>query len=235
MDCSNNVTITAKIKIGGVWLTGFGPWANVPPGTYEVEYNAMDNCNNQTVCHTTVKIKDCKKPTPYCKNGIIVTLMNVVPPMIQVWASDLDDNSFDNCTSALIFSFSSDTTNTSITFFCNTQNTTKFVDVWVTDECGNQSYCTTQITIQDNADVCGDPLINLGGLVTNEENESIEDVEIHLGGSLAGMAMTNDDGMYNFDIAAPGGDYTVVPQKDNNPLNGVTTFDLVLESAAMIL
>ncbi|MCF8244493.1 MAG: HYR domain-containing protein [Saprospiraceae bacterium] len=232
MDCSSNLTITTKIKIGGVWFSGLAPLtlADVPPGTYEVSYNAMDNCNNQSVCSTTVKVKDCKKPTPYCKNGIIVALMNSIPPMIEVWASDLDDNSFDNCSTDLNFSFSPDTTDTSIIFFCNNQNTTTFVDVWVTDECGNQDFCSTFITVQDNADVCGDPLINLGGLVTNEENESLEDVEMHLGGTTSGMAMTNSSGMFNFDIQAPGGDYTLVPQKDDNPLNGVTTFDLVLIS-----
>ena len=230
LDCSSNLTITAKIKIGGVWLTGFGPWANVPPGMYEVQYNAMDNCNNQTICNTSVKVKDCKKPTPYCKNGIIVTLMYSTPPMIEVWASDLNDNSFDNCSTDLNFSFSPDTTNTSIQFFCHNQNTTVFVDVWVTDECGNQDFCTTQITIQDNIDFCGDPLVNLGGVVTNEENESIEEVEINLSGTNSGLVMTSDNGMYEFGFPTPGGDYTVVPHKDDSPLNGVTTFDLVLIS-----
>jgi hypothetical protein len=230
LDCSSYLTITAKIKIGGVWLSGFGPWPNVPPGMYEVQYIAMDNCNNQTACNTTVKVKDCKKPTPFCKNGIIVALMNGSPPMIEVWASDLDDNSFDNCTADLKFSFSPDTTETSINFFCQNQNSTTFVDLWVTDECGNQDFCSTYITVQDNADVCGDPLINLAGLVASEENESIEAVEIYLGGTTSGTVMTASNGMYNFDIPVLGGDYTIVPLKDDNPLNGVTTFDLVLIS-----
>jgi len=229
LDCSQFVTITAKIKIGGVWLTGFGPYANVPPGMYEVQYTATDNCNNQTVCNSSVKVKDCKKPTPYCKTGIITTLMNSIPPMVDVWASDLDDNSFDNCTTDLIFSFSPDTTDTSITLFCFNQNTTIFVNVWVTDECGNQDFCSTQIIIQDNTDFCGDPLINLGGAVTTEGNAEIGDVEINLSGSTSDMAMTNG-GQFNFAIPAPGGDYTVVPLKDDSPLNGVTTFDLVLIS-----
>ncbi|MBI1225498.1 MAG: HYR domain-containing protein [Bacteroidetes bacterium] len=230
MDCSTILTISAKIKIGGVWLSGFGPFADVPPGMYEVQYNAMDNCNNQSICNTTVKVKDCKKPTPYCKNGIIIDLMNGNPPMIPVWASDLDDNSFDNCDTLLQFSFSPDTTNTSITFFCNNQNSTTFVNVWVTDDCGNQDFCSTFITVQDNANFCADPLVNLGGLVSSEENESIEDVEMHLSGQSNDMVMTNQSGMYSFDIPVPGGDFTVVPHKDIDPLNGVSTFDLVLIS-----
>lgn len=232
MDCSTNLSISAEINIGGVWLSGFGPYLNVPPGMYQVHYNAMDNCNNQAVCNTTIKVKDCKKPTPYCKSGIIITLMGGDPPMIEVWASDLDDNSFDNCTSDLIFSFSPDTTDTSIMFFCNSQNTTQIVNVYVTDECGNQDFCTTFISIQDNlADVCGDPLVaNLGGLLSNEQHASIQDVEMNLGGAATDMVMTDSSGMYNFDISPLGGDYSLVPHKDDGPMNGVTTFDLVLIS-----
>ncbi len=229
-DCSPDVTISAEINLGGVWMNGFGPFPNVPPGTYEVVYTAMDNCNNQTVCNTTVMVKDCKKPTPYCKTGIVVTLMNTVPPMIDVWASDLDDNSFDNCDTDLTFSFSPDTTKTSITFTCTNQNSTTFVDVWVTDDCGNQDFCSTFITVQDNAQGCADPLINLTGLVTNEDEEGIENVEIHLSGNSADMVQTDASGMYQFSGLVPGGDYSVVPVKDDNPLNGVTTFDLVLIS-----
>jgi hypothetical protein len=39
--------------------------------------------------------------------------------------------------------------------------------------------------------------------------------------------MTANDGMFSFPVV-PGGDYTVTPVKDVDPLNGVTTFDLVL-------
>ncbi|MEZ4931406.1 MAG: hypothetical protein R2788_04645 [Saprospiraceae bacterium] len=31
------------------------------------------------------------------KNGIIVELMVVDPAMVEVWATDLNDNGFDNC------------------------------------------------------------------------------------------------------------------------------------------
>ncbi|MBI5916131.1 MAG: HYR domain-containing protein, partial [Bacteroidetes bacterium] len=228
-DCSTDVTITAQIKFGGVWVTGFGPWPNVGPGTYEVQYTAIDNCNNQTVCHTSVTVRDCKKPTPYCKTGIIVVLMNATPPMIVVWASDLDDNSFDNCSTDLKFSFSQDTSNTNITYDCASQTLTFFVDVWVTDDAGNQDFCTTQITVQDNAANCADPIFyNLGGLISNEENDGIEEVGVSVSGTSASTSMTDQNGIYQFNNIMPGGDYTVVPAKDTDPLNGVTTFDLVL-------
>ncbi|MBK8554251.1 MAG: T9SS type A sorting domain-containing protein [Lewinellaceae bacterium] len=43
--------------------------------------------------------------------------------------------------------------------------------------------------------------------------------------------VTGNDGTYMFSNALPiGSDYTVTPLKDDNPLNGVTTYDLVLIS-----
>jgi hypothetical protein len=42
--------------------------------------------------------------------------------------------------------------------------------------------------------------------------------------------MTGASGSYGFPTLAIGGNYVVTPGKDDNPLNGVTTFDLVLMS-----
>ncbi len=230
-DCSPNVTVTAEINLGGISVNGLGPHLNVPPGTYSVTYKAIDNCNNQSTCTTTVVVEDCKKPTPYCKNGIIVTLMPVFPPMIEVWASDLDDGSFDNCDEDVKLSFSADSTDTSITFNCSNQNTTTFVDIWVTDDAGNQAFCTTQITVQDNANACADPLVNyISGRIANEDEAGVEGVQIHLNGDNHVTAVTNEEGVYYLNGLASGGDYTVVPSHDVNPLNGVSTFDLVLIS-----
>lgn len=229
-DCSQSVDVTAEIKIGGAWVDGNGTLANVPQGVYEVVYTAQDNCNNQATCATTVMVKDCKKPTPYCKNGLIVGIMQGNPPMIVIWASDLNDGSFDNCDTDLTFTFSPDTTNTSVTYFCASQNSTSFVDVWVTDDCGNQDFCTTSITIQDNIQGCADPLVSIVGNVSNEEDLGIENVEIQLSGNTSLVTQTNSNGQYLYDVLVPGNDYSVVPTLDTNPLNGVTTFDLVLIS-----
>ena len=230
-DCSTNVTISAQIKIGGATLSGFGPFNNVAPGTYEVKYTAIDNCNNQKICNTTVLVKDCKKPTPYCKNGLIVTVMNVSPPMIEVWASDLNEGSFDNCTSSndLIFSFSANVNDKNFVFHCNNIGVS-LVNIWVTDQAGNQDFCQTTVTIEDNMGVCDDPFISLGGLISNENDQGIQDVEVNLSGTSSGLSMTSADGGYQFATVVPGGDYTILPSKDINPLNGVTTFDLVLIS-----
>ena len=44
------------------------------------------------------------------------------------------------------------------------------------------------------------------------------------------MLMTDGTGNYSFGALQPGNDYSLTPQKDDGPLNGVSTFDLVLIS-----
>ena len=134
-ECSDQYTVTVQIQIGGVWLNGFGPYLGVAPGTYPVRYLAADNCNNQTQCLTTLTVKDCKKPTPYCKNGIIIELMQT--GMVDVWASDLDLGSFDNCPGTLKLSFSANVNDIGNTYTCDDIGTQE-VELWVTDAAGNQ-------------------------------------------------------------------------------------------------
>ncbi|MFQ5445680.1 MAG: HYR domain-containing protein, partial [Saprospiraceae bacterium] len=226
-DCSTDVTISASSDLG----EGFGPFDNVVPGVYNVTYQAIDNCNNQTLCNSTITVKDCKKPVPYCKTGLVTTLMNTTLPMIEVWAADLNEASFDNCEGDLQFSFSSDVNDKSIVFTCDNIGGV-LVNIWVTDAAGNQDYCQTLIGIEDNMSVCGstNPLIAMGGAITNEENESLQDVEMYLSGSSSSMEVTGADGTYQFADVPLGGDYTILPIKDVEPLNGVSTFDLVLIS-----
>jgi hypothetical protein len=222
-ECSPNVTFNVTSALG----TGFGPFSNVAPGTYNVTYNVMDNCNNQKNCTTTITVKDCKKPTPYCKNGLVIELMQT--GMVQLWASDFDAGSFDNCTpqSQLKLSFSANVNDTGHTYTCDDLGQ-QTVQLWVTDLAGNQDYCETFVIVQDNMNACdpnGTPLI--GGSIQTEGSQSVSDVNVQLSGTSQASMMTANDGMFSFPVV-PGGDYTVTPVKDVDPLNGVTTFDLVL-------
>lgn len=226
-DCSTDVTVTVESDLG----SGFGPFVNVAPGTYNVTYTASDNCGNNTTCETTVTVEDDKNPSPYCVNGLVIELMNTEPPMIEIWANDFDFGSFDNCPGDLQISFSSDVTHVSEIYEC-LQIGTNLVQIWITDAAGNQDFCETTVTVQDNMGICpvGDPLISMGGSIANENDESIEGVEVTLGGTTSGTATTGNDGMFQFADIPQGGDYTISALLDNNPLNGVSTFDLVLIS-----
>ena len=101
--------------------------------------------------------------------------------------------------------------------------------MWVGDLAGNWDYCTTFIEIQDNFYACG-PGSRMGGKITNEDNNSVQDVTIQLSGSTSNDILTGVNGGYSFGNIPHGNDYTITPLKDDKPTNGVSTYDLVLIS-----
>ncbi len=226
-DCSPNIDLTAQINFGGVWVSGFGPFNNVGPGTYVVRYVAKDNCNNQTACNTTITVKDCKKPTPYCKNGLVIEIMQT--GMVDVWAADFNAGSFDNCPGTLKLSFSPDVNDIGHTFTCDDLGQ-QTVQIWVTDAAGNQDYCETFVIIQDNMGACSNSPI-IAGNITNENDLGVEGVSVNVNapGTFNQNVATNVNGAFGIPMVV-GNDYTVTPSLDTNPLNGVSTFDLVLIS-----
>lgn len=225
-DCSTQISYTSTSSLGN----GFGPFTNVLPGIFTVTYRAFDGCGNQAAHTFKVTVKDTKPPTPVCLNGLSVNLMN--NGMVVIWASDFNaGSSNDNCTpqNLLKYSFSFDTQITSDTFTCADEGT-NVVNMWVTDQAGNSSYCTTYIIVQDNLGVCPDLVqqtAQVAGLVKTEAADIVEDVKVELLGASAIPIITGSDGSFAFPGLPVNGQYTLKPDKDQNPLNGVTTFDMV--------
>ncbi len=230
-DCSQNTSVAVSSPFG----SGYGPFSNVGPGNYTVNYTVSDGCGNSSACSITVTVKDEKKPTPYCKDGLVTTLMGVDTDgngifdegMITILASDFNEGSFDNCPGALKFSFSQNIAQTSATFDCDSIGIVP-LQIWVTDAAGNQDFCTTQIEIQDNQGVCNDNQVaSVSGAVTNEQGLDVANVTISLSGGSIPPVLTGTDGNFSFQQVPLGSDITVLAAKDSILLNGVTTFDIV--------
>ncbi|MFT6359012.1 MAG: hypothetical protein ACJAYJ_003240 [Saprospiraceae bacterium] len=147
--------------------------------------------------------------------------------MVELWASDLDLGSYDNCPGGVLLSFSANTTNIGITYTCENVGENN-VQLWVTDAAGNQDYCETFVIIQANQGQCGnDPLV--AGTIADENNVTAENVTVEMSGQANGMSATTVDGAFNFNLLA-GNDITITPSNDIDHDNGVSTFDLVLIS-----
>ena len=232
---ANELTITAtvfdandNVVSNSVVLTG------LEIGCYVVRYTAIDRCGNTTATDYDFCIEDCKLPTPYCKDGVVLELMHIndpnnttFEPMVELWASDLDLGSFDNCPGGVKLSFSADINDIGTNFNCDNVGENA-VQLWVTDASGNADFCETFVIIQANQGQCPDPgNLLIAGQVTTEQSVEVSDVAININGAaISTMQMTNLEGDYNINVPA-GNDYTLVPAKDINPLNGVSTFDLV--------
>jgi hypothetical protein len=79
----------------------------------------------------------------------------------------------------------------------------------------------------DNASVAGALETELGEMVESGYVELQGQMPEHP--NVEAIYLTEDDGHYMFDHALPlGSNYTLTPTKDDNPSNGVTTYDLVL-------
>ncbi len=211
-------------------------------GTHRIIWEATDECGNVGNCAAIITIKDTKKPTPYCYTEIVTATMSP-SGSVTIWASDFDAGSFDNCTDQdnLTLSLSPNTNVTSATFTCaDIDSVITYVPMklYVTDEEGNQDFCTITLKLQDNQDVCGNGLneedetkVELAGRVVNGNNDAFQDVEVNITASLPEYHLstyTDETGRYAFSDLPMNEDYRISPKFESSYNEGVSTLDLVL-------
>ena len=213
-------------------------------GTYKIKAEAVDHCKNVSNCTFTLTMKDCKAPTTYCLNGVATVIMPT-SGNLEVWASDLNKGSFDNCTASnkLKYTFDEKAAEPSRIFTCQDIKNGKIqlidVKIWVHDEAGNKDFCSTYIQLEDNPTsenqdgVCPDlvaSLVSIVGTAENESKEPIENVIVETTANGAGLPayVTSTTGKFAFNNLPYKGNVTIVPARNDNPMNGISTLDLVL-------
>ncbi len=99
------------------------------------------------------------------------------------------------------------------------------IELTVTDPCGTVTVCTKPFSV-----ICVSPVLNarLAGRIYTEEEIAVEQVEVQLEGAYTEVQVTEEDGAFAFPLMSTGNDYRISPFKDNDPLNGISTLDLVL-------
>lgn len=134
-------------------------------------------------------------------------------------ARNVDNGSSDNCSSLLYFSFSSDIGDSSTFFTCDDLGVNQ-VQIWVTDEAGNQQNCTIAVTVEDNAGFCKPVLESFTktDLTCNKNNSGAIDLVVSGSSSITfqwspGGYLTEDisnlpAGNYSVTISNPGGQIT---------------------------
>jgi hypothetical protein len=126
---------------------------------------------------------------------------------------------------------------TNVQFDC-TELGTQCVELWAIDLAGNADFCETYVIIQDNNGNCptGNK-ISVSGALKTEMVEGVEEGNVNVSGTsnfappFSMFQMSDNVGVYGFMNSVPlPQSLTISPAKDDNPLNGVTTYDLVLIS-----
>ncbi|MCC7466276.1 MAG: T9SS type A sorting domain-containing protein, partial [Saprospiraceae bacterium] len=239
----NGTTVTASVRWNTPVTPGLYSLPQLPYGTHKIKWIASDGCGNESVCEYEFSVKDCEAPTVVCMNGLTGNLTQM--QMITLFASDFLLHADDNSTPDDFLTFGvrkcgqgtgfpldgNGNPQISITFDCNELGP-QCVELWGMDAFGNADYCETYMIIQDNGGNCGNASATVAGLLKTEMNDGLEETDVELAGPVFNLFdITDQDGHFSFQNAVPMSmNYTITPTKDDNPLNGVTTFDLVLIS-----
>jgi hypothetical protein len=235
--------------------------SNLAFGTYTVFYRVSDLCGNTSTEYSfPVSGRDCKAPEILVHNKIVELggqTRNPASGMARLLYCDIKNRITDNCdgdltsSSKIVLEKGGLTTATApasttpnngcdlavaangLMFGCSEVGARQ-VRVWAVDASGSWNYAISEITVQDNLQICVPAGAMIAGLVGTETNSIVKDVTVtaNLAGAVAGSATTAAAGTYGITGLVPGSNYQVRAAKtlDNDKKNGVTTLDIALIS-----
>ncbi|MFT7605590.1 MAG: hypothetical protein ACI8VT_003185 [Saprospiraceae bacterium] len=250
-DCTDSLDLNYYYDIdlynnGNIDLSGIGfeIAGFFPLGDHKISWQVEDACGNITPCDQFFSIDDCLAPIINLLNGFSVEIGETatIEILAMAWDNPSSPPTYDNCgiSSWLVYSPSLGSgqslppveADTSWIFDCD-QLGIQTVDIWVQDINGNWAYVSTFVEVQDNdfpPDCPVSAYMMISGLMETEAADLIENVMMQIETNAPGipdMAYSNVEGYYAYPELIPGGDYMIFPSLDTDPLNGVSTFDLV--------
>ncbi|MFN0215740.1 MAG: hypothetical protein ACKVT2_15890 [Saprospiraceae bacterium] len=218
----------------------------LPEGRHRMEWRVSQDGVDR-FCDRNFKVKDCKKPNVACKQGMAVYLD--VTQMASLSLTEALQSVSDNITpdTQLVlgmrrvgsgFGFPLDGMgNPQDTVMFNCQNDSdKFIEIWAMDRAGNLENCSAKVLVYDTAGFC--PFIPYPSVCARTYwNQQI------IGGVSFSTAWTapnqqefvnplalHSNGCTELNMLPPTSLFSLRAFKDTLPLNGVTTYDLVLIS-----
>jgi hypothetical protein len=247
---NNGNTRTAKVAWNTQQAQNAFVVPELPHGKHRIQWFVEDGCGNETACNYEFVVRDCKSPTVVCLNGLSA---NVGPTGVcpTLWVSDFLQYADDNCTPApqLVTAIrkkgagnnfpldANGNPNTQVIFDCSSQGT-QLVEVWARDKAGNTGYCESYIIVQDNLGICPSDsnTAKISGTLATAGGNTLEAAHVSIAGNSPtvpsfNLAMTtSDNGKFHFNSVPLSSNADIIPLKDDDPLNGVSTYDLLLIS-----
>ncbi len=231
-DCSPVLSYSYTIDLndnGTTDMTGStnDATATYPVGTHRAAFLVTDDCGNTTACNFTFTVRDNVAPIAVCNTDTfnIVDIGDefaaVIDPRLLALGSTDNCSSFDNLT----------ITATPSSFSCSQEGLNQ-VTVTVADMEGNSTNCIVDVYISDTNNRCPNNRtgVNISGIITNEKGQRVEQVAVTINHPDVAPTMTNTKGEFNLKDVPVGNDYTILPTRDFDIMNGISTFDLVLIS-----
>lgn len=234
-DCTpdNQLTYSYSIDIDSDGSTDFTGTSNdasgfYQAGTHRALFTVQDDCGNLASCNFQFTIRDRTLPIAICNTDTFSVENSGDEIFASILPRQLALNSSDNCTSFDDLSIIATPKN----YNCTEVDSLVEVLITITDEAGNSSNCTANVFIDDANDQCpmNRTAVNISGIVVNEKGAKVDQVEVTINHPDVIPSMTGKDGEFMLTDVPVGNDYTLIPKRDFDILNGVSTFDLVLIS-----
>lgn len=213
----------------------------LPIGRHLARVRTADACGNEAEQYVVLNISDQKAPTPDCRT---VSEVNLVPDVdlggiATVFATDFIAGPPAVCTQAPIsYSIYPEAVAGQAEFIPRAgQNMLSFDCGDVGEQIlrvyafsaanGLHDFCNISLTIEAaDTSLCADRQGSLSGLILTEGGEPMAGVEVYLEGAAEAFMPSEIDGSYLFDGLREGSDYSIRPYYNEDPINGLSTFDI---------
>ncbi len=227
---------------GALMETGTGDvftYTVYPGPEYQVNWFVTDVFSNTSFISESYIFVDGIKPTPYCISGIVAET-NPSDRFAKIYPELLDLGSYDNCTDQKdldkrlwhpVLNIPQPETleevlalPTWLELGCIYQGEQE-VALYIIDEAGNFDYCISTVEVQNNMLACTRRLAS--GTLLDPKGQPIEGAVIYIQNETTRQPILSDHkGSYEATLPAEG-DFIIKPDKNTEPLNGVSTYDLV--------
>jgi hypothetical protein len=245
-------TVTASLA----WNTQQAPNAyapaQLPYGTHKIKWFVEDGCGNESICEFNFVVKDNQPPTVVCTSGFFLNMPS--DQTVNVFATDFLQYTEDNVTPANQLRISCRISGTGVGYPVSpigqpiseltlTCADTGLVDIelWSIDKAGKSGFCIGKVDVRDPNGFCdqGSAPDNILGNISTIIPHGVPSVTVQVQKNpITGPAQTIAEGLtdvygdYLVDMSGipylP--DLFIRPEKNNDPANGISTFDLLLMS-----
>jgi subtilisin-like proprotein convertase family protein len=214
--------------------------------TFIVRYVVGDRCGNYAVKDYEVTPKDVVKPTPVCYQGLSADILPVTKN-VMLAASQFDAGSYDgnDCTAKNNLRLFIEKGTPGFGTAVPTTNMVMIdcqgivpIRLWVVDAAGNADYCDTYVDVQNNmgatvpnctpVNPTGSKLLVVLNTAAALKAQIIKNADVKATTPTGIIAATTSTDGYELNFATTQVPAKIGAEKNDNPLNGVSTFDLVL-------
>ena len=219
-------------------------------GAHRITWRATDNCGHVSTCSYLFTVKDCSPPNMVCINGLTQTL-NIPACTESFNVSQFVLNYSDNCTPNNQIQFGMRELNTGTGFptttriaFEKCQQGLHTLEIWAKDANGLTNQCNSYVLVQNGSGGCEcitDADVTLRGCVRTTNNiklsgykvrASVESMSGVMPPATKNVAKNTTDSCFSLPATKLplDGVYraTLRAERFGNPLNGVSTYDLVV-------